>query len=124
MTDDTRRALLLVQMDAAPDDEAELNAWYEEDHLPERAALPGFLTARRFESVDGAPKYLALYELEDLSVLETPEYRALIDAPDPRTKAVGRMVNTLVRKVYVEIPRPDADAAGPRGADGSQGEEP
>ncbi|WP_345751040.1 hypothetical protein [Microbacterium rhizophilus] len=104
-----RRALLHVQMDVPAEHEAELNDWYWNEHLPERLAVPGFLSGRRFEAADGvSPKYLAVYDLEDLSVLESPEYRALVNPPDPHTKAIGRMLNTNLRRVYVEMPRPGA----------------
>jgi hypothetical protein len=105
MSEAKRRGLLLVQMEVAPEDEAELNAWYEEEHLPERANCTGFLTARRFESIDGAPKYLALYDLEDVDVLDGPDYRALMENPTPRTKGISSILKQSSRKVYVEIPR-------------------
>lgn len=108
MDDDTqRRALLHVQMDIPPQHEAELNKWYWEEHLPERLAVAGFRNGRRFEAADGvSPKFLALYDLDDLSVLDSPEYRTLINPPDPHTKAIGRMLNTNIRRLYVEISRP------------------
>ncbi|CDJ99819.1 conserved hypothetical protein [Microbacterium sp. C448] len=109
MAEQKRRGLLHVQMDIAPEHEDELNTWYWQEHLPERLAVPGFLSGRRFEIVDGGPpKYLAIYDLEDVSVLDSPEYQRLINPPDPRTKEIGRMLNTNIRRVYVEIPRLEA----------------
>lgn len=106
MAEPKRRGLLHVQMDIAPEHEDELNTWYWQEHLPERLAVPGFLSGRRFEIVDGGPpKYLAIYDLEDVSVLDSPEYQRLINPPDPRTKEIGRMLNTNLRRVYREIPR-------------------
>jgi len=107
MSEEKRRALLHVQMDIDPRHEPEFHDWYWNEHVPERLAVPGFLSARRFETVEGgAPKYLALYDLEDISVLQSPEYRALVTPPDPHTLAIGRMLNANVRRVYTEIPRP------------------
>jgi hypothetical protein len=37
-------------------------------------AVPGFISARRFRCVDGSPKYLALYDLESPSVLQSAPY--------------------------------------------------
>ena len=34
----------------------ELNAWYDEEHLPERLSCPGFLAARRFELLESSPE--------------------------------------------------------------------
>lgn len=45
--------------------DAEYNRWYDQQHIPDVLAVPGFLSARRFVSnVDGARQYLALYEME------------------------------------------------------------
>ena len=46
--------------------EDEFNDWYEKVHLAEVLALPGFVSAQRFELVGdaaGGQKYLAVYEL-------------------------------------------------------------
>ncbi len=62
----TAKGLLLVLIDIDPEYEEEFNRWYTEEHFPpERVRCPGFLTARRFVSVEGEPKYLALYDLDD-----------------------------------------------------------
>lgn len=70
----TAGGLLLVTMDVEPSVEDELHRWYEEEHIPERLSVPGFLRARRWRAVEGEPKFLALYELESLAALDTPEY--------------------------------------------------
>ena len=70
----TAGGLLLVTMDVEPALEDELHRWYEEEHVPERLSVPGFVRARRWRAVEGGPKYLALYELESLGALESPEY--------------------------------------------------
>lgn len=97
------KGLLVVQMEVAPEDIEELNAWYWEEHIPERLACPGFISARRFQAADGSPEFIALYELEDVSALHTSEYRQAIENATPRTKAVGRMA-TITRMEYVELP--------------------
>jgi hypothetical protein len=70
-------ALLLAMMEPATADEDEFHEWYDLEHVPERQALDGFLSARRFVCIDGWPRYLALYDLRDLAVLGTPAYRAV-----------------------------------------------
>ncbi len=62
-----------------PEMEEEFNAWYDTEHLPERLAIPGFRSAKRWVSRSlnpGEGKYLATYELADREVLSTPEYLA------------------------------------------------
>jgi hypothetical protein len=54
--------LLLVAMTPAPQHETEFNAWYDTEHVPALARVPGVLSARRFRAA-GKPKYVALYHL-------------------------------------------------------------
>ena len=64
--------LLLVMMDIDPEHEEDFNRWYDEEHVPERMAIPGFLTGRRYRAVEGGPKYLAIYEIKSPEVLDSP----------------------------------------------------
>ena len=56
--------LLMVWVDVPADKEKEFNRWYNDEHLAERLAIPGFLAGARYEAVKGSPKHLAYYELE------------------------------------------------------------
>lgn len=69
-----RRGLLLATMEPPPAIEEEFQDWYDTEHFPERAGCPGFLSAQRFICVDGWPRYLALYDLQDVQVLHGPDY--------------------------------------------------
>lgn len=71
------KGLLLVLADPAPNFEEEFNAWYDTEHLPERAALLGFSTALRFTSLGDGPRYAALYDLERPETLDSAEYAAV-----------------------------------------------
>ncbi len=106
MTDEKHPGLLMVQMEVPEEFEEELNAWYWEEHVPERLACPGFLSARRFKLEDtngDIPKWLALYELDDLSALQTPEYKAVTGANNTaRTKNVGAHAK-ITRSEFVEL---------------------
>jgi 3-oxoadipate enol-lactonase len=97
------RGLLLVMIDVDPAHEAEFNRWYNEEHLPERRACPGFLSARRFIALEGEPKYLALYDLESPEVLQSPEYQKIYP-PSEWTKAVSKHFLRAIRTVYAEMP--------------------
>jgi hypothetical protein len=55
--------MLLFAMNVAPEAETEFNAWYDTEHMPRLAAVPGCLSARRFRSREGAHRYIALYHL-------------------------------------------------------------
>ena len=56
--------------------EEEFNAWYDDEHMAERLAIPGFRSAQRWvrDCRPGEGKYLATYELDSMAVLESPAY--------------------------------------------------
>jgi hypothetical protein len=97
-----RRGLLLVMIDIDPEHEEEFNRWYNEEHLPERLSCPGFLSGRRFVALEGGPKYLALYDLENPEILESEPYQKII-GPSEWTKRISKQFVRSVRNVYLEI---------------------
>jgi hypothetical protein len=121
-------ALLVAMVDVDPSvDEAEFNRWYFEEHITERLACPGFLSAKRFRVVPGSPsvpglpaegavmgrpRYLALYEIVGTEALETSEYLSLDATASDRTKRMVAAMRSVVRNVYVPI-APEANT--PRG---------
>jgi hypothetical protein len=64
-----RHGLMIAMLDVEPAWEEEFNRWYDEEHFPDRINCPGFLRGRRFAAVEGAPKFLAVYDLEGPEVL-------------------------------------------------------
>ena len=75
-----KRGLLLTLTQPPPAMEEEFNAWYDEEHLPERLAIAGFRSARRWVC-EGT--YLATYELDSLRVLSSREYLSFYRNPSP-----------------------------------------
>jgi hypothetical protein len=66
--------LLLNAMNIAPELEAEFNEWYDKEHIPALAAVPGVVCARRFRGT-GNRQYVALYHLERPEVVESAEWK-------------------------------------------------
>jgi len=83
-----RRGLLLTLTEPPPAMEEEFNAWYDEEHLPERLSIPGFRSAQRWvaDLKPGEGKYLATYELDSAAVLTSREYLARFENPTPWSK--------------------------------------
>jgi hypothetical protein len=68
--------LLLVGMTPAAEAETAFNAWYDNEHVPALARVPGVLGARRFRSANGSgPKYVALYHLASTEVVAGPDWK-------------------------------------------------
>lgn len=68
---------LLVTMQPPAQMEEEFHDWYDTEHMPEREAISGFLTAQRYVCIEGWPRYLAIYDLANSGTLADAEYRAI-----------------------------------------------
>jgi hypothetical protein len=82
-------------IDAA--DEDEFNAWYQGEHLAERLALPGILSARRYAEIGVPHSYAAIYDTAGLAPLGSPEYLERLANPTPRTRAIMPRFRNMVR---------------------------
>jgi hypothetical protein len=101
MTEAKKYGLLLAMMEPPKEMEEEFNEWYDTEHIPEREAVPGILTAQRFVVNEGFPRYLALYDLESIEVLQSESYKRIGgDHLSPWTKRIIRSVRGLKRNVY------------------------
>ncbi|MDB5850264.1 MAG: hypothetical protein JWP29_4016 [Rhodoferax sp.] len=69
--------LHIVRVDVDPAVEADFNRWYEAVHIPALLACPGWFSARRYLSLEGGPKYVAVYEVAGDWVYDTPEFHAV-----------------------------------------------
>ena len=110
--------LLMVWADVPADKEAEFNRWYNEEHLAERLAVPGFLGGARYEAVKGGPKHLAVYELESAAVMQSAAYKKVQASPTPWTQRSGpqAVATTFIRNIYTMIhPRALTPAAAASG---------
>jgi hypothetical protein len=89
--------LLSVWNDIGAADEAEFNAWYEEEHFPERLTVPGILTARRYRDVSATLRYAAIYDTTSVAVLTSPAYLDRLANPSPRTRAIMPRFSNMTR---------------------------
>jgi hypothetical protein len=82
--------LLLTLTEPPAAMEEEFNAWYDQEHLPERLSISGFRSARRW--VTGRT-YLATYELDSPAVLSSSAYLARWENPTPWSRrCLGKCV--------------------------------
>jgi hypothetical protein len=70
-------AVLLVQLQPPPELVSEFHDWYDTEHIPERARIPGFLSTVRLVCASGWPGYAGFYDLEHAGILEEEPYRAI-----------------------------------------------
>ena len=117
MTPKKGTGLLMVWADVPADKEAEFNRWYNDEHLAERLAVPGFIDAARYEAVKGGPKHLAVYELDSTAVMDSPSTRRSRPTRHRgRSAPAPSIATTFIRNVYTMIhPRTLSAAAAGRG---------
>ncbi len=73
--------LLVNAMNVVPEHEAEFNEWYDHEHIPALAAVPGVLSARRFRDSTGTHRYLALYHVKTPEVTMGAEWKNAASTP-------------------------------------------
>jgi hypothetical protein len=93
-------AALGIWMDVAGATLDDFNAWYREQHMPERLGVPGFLRGRRYEAVADGPAYFTLYETATAAVLSSPAYLERLNAPTEWTRRVLPTIETMIRNAY------------------------
>ena len=113
MATPSANGVLAVWTDIAPEAEREFNEWYDSEHIPQLLGVPGFLSGRRYQAVEGEPKYLALYDLTDADVLKSDAFRQVRELPTEWTKKMRPLFrNTAIgtyRQIFAHGPRPAKD---------------
>jgi hypothetical protein len=108
----TGTAVLHITMGSDPDYEDDFNRWYNEDHLPAVTSADGVLYGRRFIELEGDAatmqpsrplRYLALYELAEVSVASSPGFVEASKPTDWRRR-LGDHLQSHVQ-VYREVAR-------------------
>ena len=95
--------LLFVYSSPGTVDLAEFTDWYDNEHVPNRLATPGFGSIARFRATDGKkPEWLATYQIKP-GTLDTPAYKALWENASERERRIMASVSTLDRRVYTQV---------------------
>lgn len=90
--------ILIAAMDFSRAAEDEFHDWYDLEHVPARARIPGFLNAERWIGTKNPKQSIATYELDGVEVLHSAEYRAISgDNDTPWTKRMLSRVEILSR---------------------------
>ena len=69
------KGVLIAAMDFSKVVDDEFNDWYDTEHVPALARVSGVLSARRFRTSAGGPKYVALYHLTSPAVVDGAEWK-------------------------------------------------
>ena len=91
----------VVETDVLTECEADFNAWYDREHLPGLASVPGTVRAMRFRNLDDHPRYCACYDLVRRETLGSSPWLAVRGTPwsDRVRPAFFNTRRTMFRRV-------------------------
>ena len=98
--------IMVVMMQVDPEDEADFNRWYDEEHLWERLEIPGYISARRFklqEGTDGMLNFLCIWELEDASPLHSEMYQQQRARMTELHRRANAVIKARARGIYQQV---------------------
>lgn len=96
------RALLALWNDVDLIHDVAYNDWHANEHVPERLTVPGMIFGLRFRTMSGVrgPRYLTLYGLRDVQVLDSAAYQHLLAWPTPMSARMRHVMHNISRAVY------------------------
>jgi hypothetical protein len=80
--------VLAVWNNRIKEDEDNYENWYQNEHLPERLGVPGFIRGRRYQAVVGDLEFFTWYEVASPAVLRSEPYKKCLANPTPWTQRI------------------------------------
>ena len=105
------KGAVAIWHDIAPEGRDAFYAWHGHEHMPERAAIPGFLRGRRYVALAGAPEYFNLYETATAAVLAGRDYLERLNNPTPWTVETVKHFRGVARSLC-EVAHTRGDGEG------------
>lgn len=81
------------------DGECDMNEWQAREHIVERVSVPGFIRGRRWEAVDGHPRYFMLYETDDVDVFRSASYLERLNQPSAWSRRCADGLSNMTRSL-------------------------
>ena len=99
--DKSTKYLYVVRMDVEPEMEKQFNEWYNEEHVPALLKVLGVRGAYRYASLEGTPKYIAIYELDDPTVRNSEAWKKAVEmTPRPKGVIPKSATRNLYKRIY------------------------
>jgi hypothetical protein len=83
--------------------EKEINAWYEEKHIPELLAYPGLQWARRHRRLAGGMRYLTLYHFAEQAAIRGYMQSDIVRAAQADRQQYNPWMSILEHTTYAPI---------------------
>ena len=91
---------LMLWLDVASEIDRETDGWYIDEHMPERIDIGGYLRARRFVALAGAPAYLTLFEAQTPAALASEGYLRLVGRISEQSRRIRGGFSNVVRNTF------------------------
>src|ERR1700730_4396912 len=91
---------LMLWLDVAPELDSETDGWYIDEHMPERIDIGGYLRARRYVALEGAPAYLTLFEAQTPAALASEGYLRLVGRISAQSQRIRNGFSNVVRNTF------------------------
>ena len=96
-------SILFSEMTPPDGKEAQFHRWYDDEHIPLRMEVPGFLSAQRYRDLAAEARgFLAVYEMTEASVMASPAYQAVKTRPSDLTREMLATVSGFTRYIASE----------------------
>lgn len=106
MCEGNRGALVIWHdMPVDMEERADMLAWYDHEHHPERVAIRGFLGVCRYHAVAAPRELFIRYRTLDAAVLSSPSYRARVDDPTAWSRRCQPRIRNNSRTVCAVLAR-------------------
>jgi len=92
---------LMLWLDVVPELDRETDGWYIDEHLPERIDIGGYLRARRYVAIEGAPAYLTLFEAQTPEALASVGYLRLVRRISEQSQRIRAGFSNVVRNTFI-----------------------
>ncbi len=93
--------LYVVRLDANLEKDKQFNEWYNNEHIPALLKVPGVISANRFTSLEGTPKYIAIYELENPNIRTSEAWKKAVEmTPRPKDVTIQNATRNLYERIY------------------------
>ncbi|MEJ1978074.1 MAG: hypothetical protein WDN49_20130 [Acetobacteraceae bacterium] len=94
------KGALALWIDILPEAQDAADAWYIQEHMPERIDVAGFHRARRYVATEGSPRYFTLFEAETSDALAGEGYLSLVHRVSAATHQVRPAFRNVARMTF------------------------
>lgn len=95
--------LMYAITEPPPGEEAFYHRWYDEEHIPDRINVGGFVNAVRYICLPGDGRYVTLYDLANPDVIRLNAYRQVLASRTDEEAGLLERMPFVTRRIYSSL---------------------